>query len=100
LPPDATPAPRPVKPATPPIPTAADPPPAPSKIRIRIVSRPADATVFLDSKRLGRTPLDETVATEPGKHVIRLRRKGYALYRLDVALDADVTQDVALVPQR
>ena len=91
---------RPVKPATPPMPTVAAPPPAPSKVRVRIISRPADATVFLDSKRLGRTPLDETVVADPGKHVIRLRRKGFALYRLDVTLDTDVTQDVALVPQK
>jgi hypothetical protein len=76
------------------------PPPAPAKVRIRIVSRPPDANVFLDSKRIGHTPLDETVAADPGKHVIRLRRKGYAPYKLDVTLDADVTQDVALVPQK
>ncbi|HMG57674.1 MAG TPA: serine/threonine-protein kinase [Kofleriaceae bacterium] len=73
-----------------------DPPAAPAKVRVRIVSRPADATVLLDNKRLGKTPLDETVDADPGKHVLKLRRKGYAVYKLDVTLDADVTQDIAL----
>ncbi|HMG20307.1 MAG TPA: PEGA domain-containing protein, partial [Kofleriaceae bacterium] len=73
-----------------------DPPAAPTKVRLRIVSRPADATVLLDNKRLGKTPLDETVDADPGKHVLKLRRKGYAVYKLDVTLDADVTQDIAL----
>jgi len=92
--------PRPKEPPPPPMPTVIAPPATPAKVRIRIVSRPPDANVFLDSKRIGHTPLDETVAADPGKHVIRLRRKGYAPYKLDVTLDADVTQDVALVPQK
>jgi serine/threonine protein kinase len=85
----------------PPMPTTApDAAVAPSKLRVRIVTRPADAFVFLDNKRLGRTPLDETIAADPGKHVIKLRRKGYALYKLDVALDADITEDISLTPQK
>ncbi|HEX8109110.1 MAG TPA: PEGA domain-containing protein, partial [Kofleriaceae bacterium] len=65
-----------------------------------IITHPADATVVLDSRRLGKTPLDETIAAEPGKHVIRLRRKGYALHKLDVSLDADITEDISLTPQK
>jgi serine/threonine protein kinase len=88
--------------APPPLPTTAPEaePAAPSKVRIRIVTRPPDANVMLDNKRLGRTPLDETVAAEPGKHVIKLRRKGYALHLLDVTLDADITRDISLIPQK
>ncbi|TMQ12559.1 MAG: PEGA domain-containing protein [Deltaproteobacteria bacterium] len=81
-------------------PVAPDPPSAPSKVRVRITTRPADATVLLDNKRLGHTPLDETVAADPGKHVIKLRRKGYAIHRLDITLDADVTEDIPLTPQK
>ncbi|HEX7837229.1 MAG TPA: protein kinase [Kofleriaceae bacterium] len=88
-------------PSPPPLPTTEpDAPPAPSKVRIRIVTHPADAFVQLDNKRLGKTPLDETVAAEPGKHVIKLRRKGYALHLLDVTLDADITRDISLTPQK
>jgi serine/threonine-protein kinase len=95
-----------VAPAPEPLPPPApSPPPAPAplaaaKVRVRIVTHPADASVMLDNKRLGHTPLDETIAADPGKHVIKLRRKGYAMYKLDVALDADITEDVALTPQK
>jgi serine/threonine-protein kinase len=83
-------------------PEPAPPPPvvAPTTVRIRVVTRPADATVLLDGKKLGHTPLDETIAADPGKHVIKLRHRGYATQVLEVGLDADVTQDLALVPQR
>ena len=56
--------------------------------------------MLLDNKRLGRTPLDETVVADPGKHVIKLRRKGYASHKLDVSLDTDITEDIALTPQK
>ncbi len=100
-------------PATPPIaasPSQVSPPPAeplppappsaPAKVRVRLVTHPADATVFLDGKKLGHTPLDETIAADPGTHVMKLRRRGYATQVLDVNLDADLTQDVVLVPQK
>jgi serine/threonine protein kinase len=92
------PAPEPLPPSPPP--PAPEPPPAPTKVHVRIVTRPADATVLLDNRRLGRTPLDETLAADPGKHVIKLRRKGYALHKLDVSLDVDITEDISLTPQK
>jgi serine/threonine-protein kinase len=93
------PAPEPLSAPDPP-PPAPDPPPALARVRVRIVTRPADAIVMLDNKRLGRTPLDETIAADPGKHVIKLRRKGYAIHKLDVSLDADITEDISLTPQK
>jgi serine/threonine-protein kinase len=93
------PAPEPLPP-TPPPPPAPAPAPAPTKVRVRITTHPADASVMLDNKRLGHTPLDETIAADPGKHVIKLRRKGYALHKLDVSLDADITEDISLTPQK
>jgi len=96
------PVPAPPPPSPPPPAPDPDPPPAPTaaKVRIHIVTHPADATVVLDSRRLGKTPLDETLPAEPGKHVIKLRRKGYALHKFDVSLDADVTEDITLTPQK
>jgi hypothetical protein len=88
--------------AAPPMPTAAPkpvPPPAPAvpaSIRVRIITHPADATVLLDGKKLGHTPFDETMAPDPGKHTIKLRRRGYATQSIDVGMDADVAEDVTL----
>ncbi|HET9621317.1 MAG TPA: PEGA domain-containing protein, partial [Kofleriaceae bacterium] len=80
------------------------PPPAkpaePSKIHVRIVTHPADATVILDGKKIGHTPFDDSVAADPGKHTIKLRRRGFATQSLDVGLDADIAEDLTLVPQR
>jgi len=90
-PPVPSPAPKPAHPDPP-------PPPPPTEVRVRIVSHPADATVVLDGKKLGRTPFDDTLKADPGKHVVKLRRRGYATYKLDLELGADVTEDVTLVP--
>jgi len=81
-------------------PSPAPPAPAPAKVRVRIMTHPADATVLLDGKKLGHTPLDATIDADPGKHVVKLRHRGYAAQVLDVNLDADITQDVMLVPQK
>jgi serine/threonine-protein kinase len=87
--------PAPAKPVHPPA-----PPPLPTAIRVQIVTHPADATVYLDGKRLGHTPFDETIAADPAKHVFKLKRRGYAMSRLDLELSADITQELALTPQR
>ncbi len=87
----------------PPRPVHQDPPapaPAPTQVRVRVVTHPADATVLLDGKKLGHTPLDETLAADPGKHQMKLRHRGYATQSIDIALDADVTQELTLVPQK
>ena len=76
-----------------------DAPPAPTKIRIRIVSRPADASVLLDGKRIGHTPFDETIDAEPGKHVMKLRHRGYVTQVLEVELGSGISQDVTLAAQ-
>jgi len=100
----APPVPSPVAARPPPVltpaPAAPAPSPGPVKVRVRIVTHPADATVLLDGKRLGHTPLDETVDADPGKHVMRLRHRGYVTHRLDVELVADLTQEVTLTPQK
>ncbi|HEU4734321.1 MAG TPA: serine/threonine-protein kinase [Kofleriaceae bacterium] len=96
--PQVAPAPRPLHPEPPP--PDPTPPAAPTKIRVRIVTHPSDATVLLDGKKLGHTPLDETLDPDPGKHVMKLRHRGYVSQTLEVALDADVTQELTLVRDR
>jgi serine/threonine protein kinase len=94
----ASPPPLPAHPAPvpPPAPTR---PPEQSKVRVRVVTHPGDATVLLDGKKLGHTPLDEKVTVEPGKHVMKLRHRGYVTQVLEVELGSDISQDVTLAPQ-
>jgi hypothetical protein len=104
--PTPTPTPPPAAVAVPPASTVPPPPgqaptpSAPAKVRVQIITHPADATVYLDGKRLGRTPIDESVDVDPGKHVVKLKRRGYAMARLDVDLGADVNEEITLTPQR
>jgi serine/threonine protein kinase len=108
LPPPATPAAAraPTPAPAPPKPVHTDPPPPPpppaklAQVRVKIVTHPADAVVTLDGKKLGRTPLEETIDADPGKHTFKFRHKGYKTYPLEIALDTDITQDIALVPSR
>jgi hypothetical protein len=81
-----------------------DPPPLPepvkpAKVRVKLVTHPPDAIVTLDGKKFGKTPLDETIDSDPGKHVLRLKHRGYRWKDLDVTLDGDVIEDIALVPR-
>jgi hypothetical protein len=69
-------------------------------VRVQIVSHPPDATVFLDGKKLGKTPLNEAVAADAARHVFKLKRRGYAMARLDLELSADVSEDITLTPQK
>jgi len=89
-------APVPPKPVHPP----PAPPTLPTLVRVQIVSHPSDAVVTLDGKKLGKTPLDETIAADPAKHVFRLKRKGYAMARLDLELGGDVTEEITLSPSK
>jgi serine/threonine-protein kinase len=92
-------------PPAPPKPVHTDPPPPPAppmpaQVRVKIVTHPPDATVMLDGKKLGRTPFDETIDADPGKHLFRLRHRGYTTHKIDITLDTDITQDIALTPLR
>jgi len=96
-PPSPSPSPSPPRAPTPaPAPTL---PPAPAKVRVRVVTHPSDATVLLDGKKLGHTPFDEKVPAEPGKHVMKLRHRGYVTQVLEVELGSDISQDVTLAAQ-
>ena len=87
-------------PSAPPVIDAAPPrPPAPppiKQVQLRITTTPADATVLLDGKRLGRTPYTGTIDAAPGMHALKLRRRGYLAVTLDVELSVDVTREVTL----
>ncbi|HEU0035772.1 MAG TPA: serine/threonine-protein kinase [Kofleriaceae bacterium] len=75
-------------------------PPSPAiktKVKLQIETTPPDATVLLDGKRLGRTPLDVEVDAQPGVHVIKVRHPGYVAKKLEVELSDDLRHDITLV---
>jgi serine/threonine protein kinase len=86
--------PKPVRPDPPP------PPPMPAQIRVRIVSHPAEAAVWLDGKRIGRTPFDQTFDSDAGKHEFQLRRRNFKIYSIEKTFSEDITEDVTLIRGR
>jgi hypothetical protein len=74
--------------------------PAPAQVRLKIITRPGDATVMLDGKRLGRTPFNKAVPSAPGKHVLKLSKRGYITLVVDVDLTADVNHELRLSSAR
>jgi TonB family protein len=49
----------------------------PLAAKLRVVSEPANAVVRVDGKAVGTTPLD-SLEVAPGRHEVRLERRGYA----------------------
>ncbi|MBS1117875.1 MAG: Protein kinase [Deltaproteobacteria bacterium] len=82
--------------AAPVTPPASPPEVATSSIVLRITTIPPEATIFLDGKRLGKTPYEGTADAEPGIHTMKIRRRGYALVKLELELTEDVTRSIPL----
>ena len=61
------------------------------KGQLEVHSTPPEATVMLDGKEVGTTPL-VLPGVEAGGHVLELRRKGYVTARREVVLGADEPQ--------
>ena len=91
-------------PAAPPVapPCVAAPPPAPAaaSITIRVVTRPPNASVYLDAARFGKSPVEITVTPSRTHGRLRLRRRGHRTEELDVPLDRDTDVIVALERDR
>ena len=82
--------------ATPTATTADPPPPAAKTVHLKIVSRPAGATVKLDGSTLGVTPLDIDVERVAKKAELSLSKAGYDGDEREVDLDAGASLDVTL----
>jgi len=83
--------------APPPIDAAIDAPvDAATTVKVVITSTPSEATVLIDGNRLGKTPFETTLDRDANKHVLKLRRRGYASVKFDVSLDTDLERDVKL----
>jgi len=66
------------------------------QIHLRVVSRPAGATVFVDRRRMGRTPLDERVGRDGLDHTVRLNKPGFRSYSGLVRFAQPIGLDVTL----
>jgi TonB family protein len=71
----------------------------PLSAKLRVVSEPASAVVRVDGKRVGTTPLD-AVDLAPGRHEVRLERRGYVAASRDVEGQAGQTIEVSLRLER
>jgi serine/threonine protein kinase len=69
-----------------------------AKLRLTVKSTPTGATVVLGGKRLGRTPFSGMVEAAPGKHTLKLRRKGYVPVSLEIELTGDLSREITLQP--
>lgn len=63
--------------------------------KLKVVSSPAGATVSLDNKVLGKTPLAEALVTA-GKHQLRLELEGYEALSQEMDLKSGSTVPVAV----
>lgn len=73
---------------------------APAKATIHVVSDPTGATVRVDGRVVGETPLDAEV--DPGAHEISVHKDGFAdtTQSLDVAADEERALQLELVRER
>jgi hypothetical protein len=67
-------------------------------VALAITSEPSNATVILDGRRLGQTPLTVTQPAGQGTVVMKVRRRGYITRRFDIDLSQPVTLQVHLRP--
>jgi hypothetical protein len=76
------------------LPRAPAPPPTPRSASLLVESRPTGATVFVDGKRIGTTPLSlPSVAI--GAHAVRLELKGFRPWSASVRVTAGEKNRVA-----
>jgi hypothetical protein len=65
---------------------------------IALRSRVPTADVLVDGERVGKTPLETTVTTTPGKHVVEVRRAGYTSASREITLGDGARGEVSLDP--
>lgn len=63
---------------------------------VRVTSQPEGATLTLDGRELGQSPLDAAVPVSPGEHVLTAALAGHEVARADVTIVAGRTEEVVL----
>lgn len=71
----------------------------PLAAKLRVRSDPADALVHVDGKPVGTTPLD-SLNLAPGRHEVRLERRGYSAARREIEGRPGETVDLDLRLER
>jgi TonB family protein len=66
---------------------------------LRVRSEPGEATVQVDGTAVGTTPMD-SLSVSPGRHELRVERRGYAGVRREVDAGAGQTVDVSVRLER
>jgi hypothetical protein len=61
---------------------------------VRVVSSSPGATVFVDDREVGTTPLPEPLSLSPGAHVVEVRLAGFAPIRRELRIGAGEQEDV------
>jgi eukaryotic-like serine/threonine-protein kinase len=80
-------------------PAAPSPPAeAAAQIRLRIASSPPQATVVVDGKLLGQTPLDVDIAATSHPSTVEITREGFRAESRRLVLDRDAQLDISLQP--
>ncbi|MFN8611029.1 MAG: PEGA domain-containing protein [Vulcanimicrobiota bacterium] len=73
--------------------TVAFEPPSPgAPARLELISEPAGASVWLDGRELGKTPVNQVPSA--GKHKVKFQMAGYAPEELDLTCKAGESQSV------
>jgi hypothetical protein len=65
---------------------------------IALRSRVPAADVLVDGERVGKTPLETTVTTTPGKHLVEVRRAGYTSASHEITLGDGARGELSLNP--
>ncbi|HEX4621590.1 MAG TPA: serine/threonine-protein kinase, partial [Myxococcaceae bacterium] len=82
--------------AVPPAPTGAEPAPM---VRVKLDSQPRGATVWMDGREAGTTPLELTLPRTARETAVQLRRAGFRDLSYTLRLDRDQTLVLALTRQ-
>lgn len=69
-----------------------------ARVTVKVTGGPA--TLEVDGRALGRSPLQAPLLLGPGKHVLRARREGYKQAELAVELTAGARREVRITLQR
>jgi TonB family protein len=71
----------------------------PLTAKLRVQTDPSDASVLVDGKTAGTTPLD-ALSLAPGRHEVRVERRGYIGTRREIEASAGQTVDLSLRLER
>jgi hypothetical protein len=67
-----------------------------AKTGIKVTTKEAEATVFVDGKDVGKTPVAGVIRLSVGAHKIRVSKKGFEDFKMNVAVSSGQTTPVEI----